>query len=126
MAAAVAPVVAVGDGDACTGLSDRGRGWMEPPALAAASSSNLAVALADSTAVSGADAGVLAGVLAVEAVISDVLLAAVGVLGLLLLPLPPLPLPLFCRIRSTSEGRAFNFGRGCNPSIQERAENDWL
>jgi hypothetical protein len=119
-AAAVAVIVAAVGGS--TGLSDRG--WLEAVAAASsASSSKLAVALAG-PGDAGVDMGVGVGVnvdVVVVVVVVDVIggvlvRAAVGVLGLLL----PLPL-LFCRMRSTSDGRAFNVGRGCKPSIQDKA-----
>ncbi len=107
---ALAAVEAVGDG---TGLL--GRGWVG--ALAVASSSKVAVALAlcgGSNSAPGSVAGAAGvptgvGMLSVPGVLS-----AVGVLGLLWFP------ALFRRMRSTSDGRAFNVGR--RPSIQDPSE----
>lgn len=109
MVTMVAPAVeAIGDS---TGLRDRD--WLGAPA--AASPSTVAVAVACSGAGSGfgSVSALLGGTGAGVDILTAGVLAVVGVLGLLLLPAVP---ALFCRMRSTSDGRGLKVGR--KPSIQ--------
>lgn len=112
MAAAAVEATRIDDS---TGLSDRGC-WLGAPADA--SSGNVAVAVASSGASAGSGSGSESESGSGSSV--DMLLLAVGVLGLLLFP------ALFWRMRSTSDGRAFKVGR--KPSIQAefKSKHDWL